>query len=83
MAWEYLPHEDRKGFRVLPCRRLVARAFGGSCCLDASPAGQLVTASMIIATVMNLLHFRGKNQQIHVTCVDLGRTDISPRANDH
>ena len=30
------------------------------------------TASMIIATVMDLLHFRGKNQQVQVTCVDLG-----------
>ena len=27
---------------------------------------------MIIATVMKLLHFRGQNRQVQVTCVDLG-----------
>jgi hypothetical protein len=36
---------------------------------------------MIIATVLNLLHFRGKNRQVSATCVDLvGGT--SPLEND-
>ena len=63
MAWEYLPPEDRRGFRVLPCCWLAARAFGfafGWLMLPRRLArGTMVTASMIIATVTNLLHFRG------------------------
>ena len=64
MAWECLPPEDRKGFSVLPCRRLVIHAFGWLMPPRRLARGILVTASMIIATVMNLLHFLGKNQQV-------------------
>ena len=64
MAWEYLPHEDRKGFRVLPCRWLVARAFGWLMLPRRLARGVMVTASMIIATLLNLLHFRGRSQQL-------------------
>ena len=59
MALEYLPPEDRSGFRVLPCRWLAARAFGWLMLPRRLARGIMVTASMIIATVMNLLHFRG------------------------
>ena len=59
MAWEYLPPEDRSGFRVLRCRWLVVRAFGWLMLPRRLARGKVVTASMIIATVMNLLHFRG------------------------
>jgi hypothetical protein len=39
---------------------------------------QVVTTSMIITTVLNLLHFRGKNRQVSATRVDLGSTAQSP-----
>ena len=64
MAWEYLPHEDRRDFSVLACRWLVVRAFGWLMLLRRLARGIMLPASMIIATVMNLLHFRGKNQQV-------------------
>ena len=59
--------QDRGGFRVLPWRWLAAHAFGfafGFAFGWLMPPrrlarGTMVTASMIIATVMNLLHFRG------------------------
>ena len=59
MAWEYLPPEDRRGFRVLPRRWLAARTFGWLMLPRRLARGTVVTTFMIIATVMNLLHFRG------------------------
>jgi hypothetical protein len=59
MACEYLPPEDRRGFSVLPCRWPEVRAFGWLILPRRLARGIALTASMIIATVLNLLHFRG------------------------